>query len=197
MANQHAQIKKSDEELQIVWSEVYAPMIPDSTGDYMTADEIRKIAYDFLIKRRTAQIDVNHDNVLYGCFVVESFIAREDDQIFIPGSWVLGVHIPPPEIWAMVKSGELNGFSMEIYAVRTPTSLLMEIPEVIAGLTEITEGHDHRFEVSYDDDGSFVGGKTNTVAGHYHEIVRGTVTEPAHNHTHRFSYVEVLADAQG
>jgi Putative phage serine protease XkdF len=31
-------IKKADEELQVVWGEVYAPGIPDSQDDFMTAE---------------------------------------------------------------------------------------------------------------------------------------------------------------
>ncbi len=189
-------LKKTDDEWQVVWGEVYAPMVPDSQGDFMTADEIRKALYAYMRSNRLGQIDVNHDNRLYGCWAVEMFIARDDDSIFIPGSWVAGVHIPSPDLWAKVKSGELNGFSMEILAVRSEATLEMVIPDVLTGLTEITDGHDHSFQVTFDDDGNFAGGQTNTVAGHSHPIRRGTATEEVNGHTHRFSYVEGLIDAQ-
>jgi hypothetical protein len=38
----------------------------------------------------------------------------------------------------------------------------------------------------------FLGGETDTVDGHSHQIVRGTVTEEADGHTHRISHVEQI-----
>jgi hypothetical protein len=74
--------------------EVYSPDFPDSQGDYMTAEEIRLMAYRFMAKGEPYRIDKEHDKKECGAFVVESFIARENDPDFISGSWVIGVHIP-------------------------------------------------------------------------------------------------------
>jgi len=116
------QIKKVDQEEQVVFGEVYAPSFPDSQGDFMSSEEIKKMAYNFLRKGVPSNIDVNHTQQPSGSYVVESFIAREGDPTFIPGSWVLGVKVPDPQVWRMVKSGELNGFSLDGIGVRTPTS---------------------------------------------------------------------------
>jgi len=99
-------IKKVDEELQIVWGEVYVPELPDSQGDFMTTLEVRKMAYSFMYAGRLGKVDMNHDNTINGSMIVESFIARSDDAVFIPGSWVVGMHIPDKEIWGMIKSGK-------------------------------------------------------------------------------------------
>ncbi len=197
-ATGRSEIKKFDDELQIVWAEVYAPNVPDSEGDFMVPEEIRKAAYHFMCKGRLDQIDVNHDNELYGCHVVESFIAREDDPLFIPGSWVVGVHIPSPKLWGMVKSGELNGFSMQALAYRTPKELGYKLPSDVRGQTDFSHGHGHDFAVAFDDDGTFLGGATLAGGedGHTHAIKRGTITEPGPDgHVHRFSFVEELAHA--
>lgn len=189
--------KKADDELQIVWGEVYVPDIPDSDGDFMVRDEIRKMAHDFIRGGRQAMVDVQHDNQLYGSAVVESFIVRDDDTLFIPGSWVVGVHIPSDEIWGQVKKGELNGFSMQADARRVRTQVAVSLPDdgIVKGDTSETAGHSHRFEVVFDEKGNFVGGKTDSVGGHVHQIKRGTVTEPAgiDDHTHRFAVVDGLA----
>ena len=55
-----------------------------------------------------SNIDTNHSRQPNGCRVVEAFIARDDDRVFIPGSWVIGVKVPDPALWRMVKSGELT-----------------------------------------------------------------------------------------
>ena len=77
-------IKKADDELQIVWAEVYAPLKVDTHGDFMRADEIRKMAYNFMSHSRNHAIDVQHDQKedRWDHVVVESFIAREGDPTF-------------------------------------------------------------------------------------------------------------------
>ena len=191
------QIKKLDQEEQIVFGEVYAPGFPDSQGDFSSAEQIKKMAYNFLRKGITSNIDVNHSQIPSGSYVVESFIARKDDPIFIPGSWVIGVKVPDPAIWQMVKSGELNGFSLDGMGVRTETVFEIDMPDVLKGETDDVSGHRHTFFVKYDDEGNFLGGYTDPGPnGHVHSIARGTVTEQADHHTHRFSFVEGVLNAQ-
>ena len=105
--------KKSDNKKQIVFGEVYVPDVRDTDGEFMTAETIEKMAHNFLANKKNFEISKSHDgNTDKGC-VVESFIAREGDPDFIPGSWVIGVHIPDVEIWKQVEDGTLTGFSIE------------------------------------------------------------------------------------
>jgi hypothetical protein len=164
-----AKIKKSDAELQICWAEVWVPGIPDVFGDVMSADEVRGMAHRFMRSGRLGAVDLEHDNLIRSAHVVESFIARDNDPDFIPGSWVVGVHVEDPNLWAMIKAGEINGFSMEAWAYRQPVEIALEIPEGgVSGWTEEREGHQHRFLVLFDDEGRFVGGSTDEVDGHRH-----------------------------
>lgn len=181
------------EEQQIVYGEVYAPDRPDAQNEYMNREEIRKMAHEFLRSGRMDQIDVLHNNrVVKGCSVVESFVADEGDPRFIPGSWVVGVHIPDRELWERVKKGEINGFSMEAFVSRHEKEVEIEVPPVLTGKTSKSEDHDHTFYVAYDEKGQFKGGITDTINGHYHRIVAGTHTEEADGHTHRFSAVDLV-----
>lgn len=184
-------VKKKDTEQKLVWGEVYVPDIPDSDGDFMDAEGIRQAAYKFMKDMNLRKIDVQHDNnEVNGACVVESFIAREGDPDFIPGSWVVGMHIDNDEIWGQIKKGEINGFSMEALVTRTPYELMLEIPPVITGKTDKVEEHEHEFYVTYDPQGNLVGGTTNTVNGHCHTISNGTLTGETNGHRHRFSFVE-------
>ena len=196
--NQDAvQIKKLDQEEQVVFGEVYAPGFPDSQGDFMTPDEVKKMAYNFLRKGVTSNIDVNHSQQPSGSYVVESFIARDDDPIYIPGSWVIGVKVPDAAVWQMVKSGELNGFSLDGMGLRTDTVFEIEMPELLKGETDDVQGHKHTFTVKFDQEGNFLGGATGPGRdGHVHKIDRGTVTDAANGHSHRFSFVEGVLSAQ-
>ena len=184
-------IKKFDKDEQVVFGEVYAPGFPDSQGDYMSADEIKKMAYNFMQKGLVGNIDHDHSQVPNGSYVAESFIARDDDPTFIPGSWVLGVKIPDEAVWHRVKSGDLNGFSLDGFGVRTDKPFVVEMPELLKGETDSVEDHTHSFVVKFDRKGNFMGGMTNPAEdGHVHRILRGTVTEPAQGHVHRFSFIE-------
>ena len=131
-ANRSMAISKVDAELQIVYGEVYAPDFPDSEGDYMTRETIREMAHTFMRKSLGGNIDVQHSQERSGAYVVESFIARDDDSVFIPGSWVIGVKVPDPELWAQIKSGELNGFSLDGKAMRVDWSSRSTCPTFCA-----------------------------------------------------------------
>lgn len=190
-------VKKIDAEQQLVYGEVYAPGFPDSQGDFMTAESIQRMAHEFLRKGLVDKIDLHHTQVESGCYVVESFIARADDPDFIPGSWVLGVKVPDPEVWALVKSGELNGFSFDGEGYRVETVLEIDMPDAIEGETVEERGHVHTFVVRYDQEGNFLGGVTGPGPdGHVHKILRGTVTETTDDHAHRFSFVEGVLCAE-
>jgi hypothetical protein len=180
-----------DEEQRLVYAEVYAPNRPDSAGDFMTAEQIQKAAHDFVRKGRMAQVDVQHDNQLIdGVQIVESYIAQKDDPTFIPGSWVVGVHINDDDTWAKVKKGEINGFSLEAMAKCQEVEVEIEIPPVVTGLTSKSEEHTHKFYVAYDETGKFLGGQTSKENGHVHAIRAGTVTDEIDGHSHRFSSVD-------
>jgi len=185
------EVKKTDDELQIVWSEVYVPWVPDTQGDFMRPDEIRKMAHKFLTKGHQHAIDQNHDQVddRYTHSVVESFIARDGDPVFVPGAWVVGVHIPDADTWAAVKSGEFNGFSMDAVCKKQVKVVEIEVDPMVEGLTNEISGHKHSFVVRFNESGEFLGGQTNEVDGHSHAIRRATVTEKAEGHVHRFSVV--------
>lgn len=191
-------MRKADDELQMVWGEVYAPNFPDSQGDFMTPDTIRKMAHDFMKSGNLDSVDTNHDQKKNGSLVVESFIARDNDPDFIPGSWVVGIHIPEPTVWQLVKSGELNGFSMEGRGVRVDKEIEVYMPELLTGETMAhDDGHIHSFYVKFDDNGKFLGGYTGPGPdGHSHVITKGTRTDDASGHTHRFSFVEGVMHAQ-
>lgn len=182
-------------EQQMVWAEVYAPMRPDADGEFMTAETIRKMAHDFMRSGKLDQIDLQHNNkAVKGCYVVESFVAKDDDPTFIPGSWVVGIHIPNEDVWDMVKKGELNGFSMEAEVHMEEVEVEIEIPPVVSGETSVHKGekgdHSHKFYVSYKEDGEFAGGHTDVQDGHRHIIKAGTVTEECQGHRHKFSSVD-------
>jgi len=186
--------KVENEEQRMVFAEVYAPLKPDSDHEFMDAVSIRKMAYKFMRSMSLDSVDTDHDNeVVDGCCVVESFIARKGDPDFIEGAWVVGMHVDNDTTWEMIKKGELNSFSMQALVHKDLVEVEIDLPPVIQGQTMKSEGHAHTFSVAYDDSGKFMGGRTDSQNGHFHAIRRGTATEEANSHTHRFSHMDDIS----
>lgn len=192
-------IAKIDEEQQLVYGEVYIPLVPDSHGDFMTAEDIEKMAHGFSKKGAVRAVDTEHNLKENGSEIVESFIARDGDPDFIEGAWVLSVHVTDPDVWALIKNGELNGFSMFGKGKTEERVLEIEIPDsgLVKGEVIETNDHTHAYAIKFDEQGNFLGGETGPGGGdkHKHQITRGTITDPSgqDDHVHKYSFLEALA----
>lgn len=107
------EFKKRDPARQIVFGEVYVPGRPDTDGNWMTAETVEDMAHAFMLGLKARQISREHAGAKDKGAVVESFIAREGDPIFIPGAWVVGVKVFDATLWDQIMGGELTGFSIE------------------------------------------------------------------------------------
>lgn len=200
--DRHVSIKKADAVRQVVYGEVYVPNVPDSQGDFMNAEEITQMAWRFCARGASQMVDKNHDNKMSGAAVVETFIARKGDPEFAEGAWVVGVWCPD-EVWKSVERGELNGFSMQASVFGVPgRTLELWVPEELDGATHEADGHSHLYLVKFDDEGKISGGRalardpSGRSLDHTHTIVKGTVTEAAMGHTHRFAVMDRLMALQ-
>lgn len=180
-------IKSINDDQQIVFGEVYAPLVIDSHGETMTAEDVEAMAHNYVKAGNLGTtIDVMHDNNAVKATPVESFIARKDDPDYTEGAWVLGVHIEDPEVWESVKSGKLNGFSVQALAIKKLAVATIETYVDNVGTTEDADGHRHLYYVELDEVGKVVGGHTDIVRGHYHKISAGTRTDESEGHSHRY-----------
>ena len=182
----------SSGEFHYVFGEVYAPDIVDTDGESMSAEDIQKMAHDFIASGKVSALDTDHNHELCGAEVVESFIARKGDPDFAEGSWVLGVRMTDGELWERVQSGELNSFSVDALVTKVPSARQMPKLSAACGTTmEQTAKcslpkHSHAYFLKYDGQGRVLFGKTDEVLGHSHEICGTVTTERAEGHTHRF-----------
>src|SRR6188508_911642 len=191
---------KRDAKKQIVYGVVYEPMVPDSQGDFMTAEDIAAAAHTFLSKGLVNAIDTEHNLMKNGSAVVESFVAREGDPDFPADAWVLGTHVPDKKMWAKVENNDIGGYSMFGTGRRVPTVVELEIPDdgVIFGQTMEQGNHAHAFAAEFNDKGQFVGGETID-GNHSHVLRKGTVSEPGgpDGHRHRWNMMEALRKSYG
>ena len=120
----------SDDDKQIV---IGPAMIPrdlinrkDELGNnfhvYFSEDTIQKIAAKFLSDNNTHNTDVNHNNIVSDeNTLLESWIVEDPKQdkstalgFNVPkGTWMTSFKINNKDTWQKIKSGELNGFSVE------------------------------------------------------------------------------------
>ncbi|QAY16118.1 capsid maturation protease [Arthrobacter phage Sonali] len=101
----------------------------DGHGEYMTQETVQKAAWGYL---QHGQIGLHHaDGTVGHATVVESYIYRGPDwkqtaadgseQIVKSGDWLVGAVFDEPT-WALIKSGQFNGWSIQGLASRRPAT---------------------------------------------------------------------------
>ncbi len=180
-------------EYHYVFGEVYAPNIVDTDGESMTAEDIQKMAHDFIANGLVKSLDTNHNHILNGAEVVESFIARKGDPDYAEGAWVLGVRMTDGELWDAIKAGEINSFSFDATIQKEPSETdLPQYPSILIGTTyepveqDGVPAHTHAYYIELDDKGRVVSGKTSVAEGHSHGIFGMVTTDKTNGHAHRF-----------
>lgn len=117
---------KADEEKRLLYGVALEPETVDSQNDKANEAEIEKAAHHFMIQSRL--MDLQHKEVVdpKKATPVESYITLTDmvinDKPIKKGSWVVVTKIFDDEIWKMVKSGEIRGYSIRGFGRRKPVS---------------------------------------------------------------------------
>jgi hypothetical protein len=187
-------VREDREWEQVVFAEVLVPDVVNNYGDVYTREAIAEFAYEFA--RCGYGIDIDHNQVDVNgvaCYVVESFIARPGDADFIEGSWVVGLKVTDPVLWAEILAGNVNGFSFEAEVFMTPAVVQATYGRQVTGTTEAhpEDGHSHTYLLVLDEKNNPISGGTSESNGHSHRIVSHTVTETTDGHNHRFQVLTV------
>lgn len=124
-------IAKSADDQQLVFG--WANIAIDANGNYpidwdgdITApSDLEKAAYDFVLKYRAT--GENHEGEVKGDLVESIMFTKEKQQALglpegiVPEGWWVGFHVPDPEVFAKIKTGEYEMFSVQGSAQRLPT----------------------------------------------------------------------------
>lgn len=86
-----------------------------------TKETIKTIAQNLFKKGYNQKMNVEHTSVDAKSYIYQSFIIDKETGVGAPegltdlpeGSWVIGVKVEDKDLWAEIKSGERNGFSVE------------------------------------------------------------------------------------
>lgn len=114
-------IAKQNDEQGIVYGIVYEPDTVDAHGDFTTADEIKKAAYNFMKALNNRNVDKEHTFKSEDAYVAESWLIRKGDSLFPEakeGTWAVAIQLESDAIKKSVKDGELKGLSMAGKAVK-------------------------------------------------------------------------------
>jgi len=106
--------KQHNEELMQV---TYVAMLPDSTdltGDYTSAEDVRKAMESF--NKSAMRANLFHRVMTDKFHVVESYLAPTDfvlNEIPVKkGTWLMTLQVTDENVWKMIKSGDINGISI-------------------------------------------------------------------------------------
>lgn len=87
-----------------------------------SAETIEKLAHQYLAKDRVYSFTQQHEDVADDIYVVETWLKTsendksKDYDLDVPvGSWLMAAKVENEEIWQKIKSGEMNGFSIEAF----------------------------------------------------------------------------------
>lgn len=154
--NEMQLLQFADDEKQIIYSVAMRPnmLIPrkNINGEpamvFYTEDTVSKLQQNFFKNNSHNGATINHDkNVRTDMYCFESWIVAdpEKDKATLlgmqveKGDWVLGQKIDNPDVWQDVKSGKLQGFSIEAYLepVLINNSIEMTAEEVDARIKKV------------------------------------------------------------
>ncbi len=124
-------IKSVDMPKRLVFGEVYIPFTKDAEEDWMSPEEISKMAHSFLKSYRN--MDADHSFGEDVAIPVESYIAPCDivlksetgevlvdddgvEQVIKEGTWVMCAEVVDDVVLERIQKGEITGFSMAGFA---------------------------------------------------------------------------------
>lgn len=112
-------LKSVNTELKQVLFIAMSPDEVDAHGDITSEDEVRKACQNYNLHCRKANLfHIIQETDTFD--IVESYIAPSDIQIgeyeVKKGTWLVNLQVYDDELWELVKSGEVNGVSINAWA---------------------------------------------------------------------------------
>lgn len=135
MSTEKTMLKLLSEEKRLVSGPVLIPeqkILRNLKGEAafikFSKDTIEKLSFATMkdISNKIAMTNINHDSNktidMKKAYVVESWLSKESGE-YPSGTWFITMKIEDEDTWAMVKSGDLVGFSIEANLGLSPVEL--------------------------------------------------------------------------
>ncbi len=97
------------------------PLDPDAHGDIYSSDSVKSAAYSFMEDEGAGNRGFMHKFFMNDDFtLLENFVTKGKTEIdteggkikLTKGTWIISVRVNSDSVWAMVKNGEITGFSI-------------------------------------------------------------------------------------
>ena len=199
LKKQPIQLAEVDSEKRILMGPALIPdrkiLRKDDDGEYyiyFSKETVRKASELFLMKGNQNNSTLEHQDVLKGMSVVESWIIEDKKKdkskkykMDLPlNTWMISVKVLNDEIWNQVKEGEINGFSIEGYfadkAERPKESIKEKFKSIVVNKDFAII--DDRLAYSSIDKAIEVSKEINCVGYHEHEYEGNTWYMPCEKH---------------
>ena len=111
-------INPLNEEEMVAVEVVYEPNVPDSDGQWMSPETVRKACADFNDKLSTGEVKPNlfHSLNTESFEIQKSWINEVDcvigDQLVPEGTWICSLKYKSQKLWEMKKAGEVGPVSI-------------------------------------------------------------------------------------
>ena len=125
---------------------------------YFSEDTVRKASQLFLMRGRQNNSTLEHDEVLEGMSVVESWIVEDlkHDKskkygFDVPvGTWMVSMKVNNDNVWESVKAGDLKGFSIEGFFADSSERPKEQIKEEVEAEDLLEELYDELEAANYE-----------------------------------------------
>lgn len=81
---------------------------------------VRKTAQNFLKNGFTKETNIEHSAIPAGSYIYQSYIVDESKGMVAPtglgasdGDWIIGLKVEDKDVWNLIKTGQIKGFSIE------------------------------------------------------------------------------------
>jgi len=134
---------------------------------YFSNKTVEKLAHNFILDNKQNNITLQHQVNGNGVKLIESWLSKNENELDLGlpiGTWFVSYKISNDEIWEDVKSGEFNGFSIEVFTTMISTDLSKDIEgEVLEEINildkEISEMNDEEIELLINTIGDLISNK--------------------------------------
>ena len=104
---------KKQQAEQKLFGVIYPNGFVDSQKDFTDREQLEKaVEYVALNEAWPRMVNVNHSDEMTDAIIVESFVAKEDSDLYFAGDWVATIKCDD-KTWGRVESGEFQAFSIE------------------------------------------------------------------------------------
>jgi hypothetical protein len=117
-----APIIKADSDRQVVVGAVMEPNAVDLAGDFERPETIRRLSEGYMERLATGESQSGVMHAMFpddGISHVENRVLETTQKIggeeYSPGTWVVGKKVNDDELWNLVESGSIGGFSIGGY----------------------------------------------------------------------------------